>query len=51
MEQLDVVRAEGCTQVQGFLLGRPGPAYLVPTLLGGFDVSKLTRRTSDAAVA
>ena len=36
MEQLRAVRAEGCTQVQGFLLGRPKPASLIPALLGAF---------------
>jgi EAL domain-containing protein (putative c-di-GMP-specific phosphodiesterase class I) len=24
-EQLNALRAEGCTQVQGFLISRPGP--------------------------
>jgi diguanylate cyclase (GGDEF)-like protein len=36
MEQLRAVRAEGCTQVQGFLLGRPKPASLIPAMLGAF---------------
>jgi predicted signal transduction protein with EAL and GGDEF domain len=36
MDQLRAVRAEGCTQVQGFLLGRPKPASLVPMLLAAF---------------
>jgi diguanylate cyclase (GGDEF)-like protein len=36
MDQLRAVRAEGCTQVQGFLLGRPKPASLIPLLLGAF---------------
>ena len=34
--QLRAVRAEGCTQVQGFLLGRPKPASSIPALLGAF---------------
>ena len=25
LEQLDVLRAEGCNEAQGFFLGRPGP--------------------------
>jgi len=29
-EQLALVRAAGCNQVQGFLLGRPGPAGALP---------------------
>jgi diguanylate cyclase (GGDEF)-like protein len=36
MDQLRAVRAEGCTQVQGFLLGKPKPASLIPALLGAF---------------
>jgi diguanylate cyclase (GGDEF)-like protein len=36
IEQLRAVRAEGCTQVQGFLLGRPRPASTIPVLLGAF---------------
>jgi diguanylate cyclase (GGDEF)-like protein len=36
IEQLRAVRAEGCTQVQGFLLGRPRPANTIPVLLGAF---------------
>ncbi len=36
MEQLRAVRAEGCTQVQGFLLGKPKPASLIPAVLGAF---------------
>ena len=37
MEQLRAVQAEGCTQVQGFLLGKPKPASQVPMLLNAFD--------------
>jgi diguanylate cyclase (GGDEF)-like protein len=51
LEQLDVVRAEGCTQVQGFLLGKPGPASMVPTLLGLTGVRKDDPLTLEAAVA
>jgi len=29
-EQLSLVRAAGCNQVQGYLLGRPGPARMLP---------------------
>jgi diguanylate cyclase (GGDEF)-like protein len=36
IEQLRAVRAEGCTQVQGFLLGKPQPASAIPGLLGAF---------------
>jgi EAL domain-containing protein (putative c-di-GMP-specific phosphodiesterase class I) len=33
-EQLDRVRQEGCTEVQGFLISRPQPASEVARLLG-----------------
>ena len=33
-EQLDTVRAEGCTEMQGFLFSRPLPAHEVVALLG-----------------
>ena len=29
-EQLALVRAAGCNQVQGYLFGRPGPAHALP---------------------
>jgi diguanylate cyclase (GGDEF)-like protein len=32
-EQLELLRAEGCDQAQGFLLGRPTPASQIPALL------------------
>jgi diguanylate cyclase (GGDEF)-like protein len=50
MEQLRAVRAEGCTQVQGFLLGRPKPASLIPAMLGAFaDVHEATHDPESAA--
>jgi diguanylate cyclase (GGDEF)-like protein len=33
LEQLRAVKQEGCTQVQGFLLGRPKPASAMPDVL------------------
>jgi diguanylate cyclase (GGDEF)-like protein len=36
LDQLRAVKAEGCTQVQGYLLGRPQPASAIPGLLGEF---------------
>jgi diguanylate cyclase (GGDEF)-like protein len=35
-EQLDRVRHEGCTEVQGYLLSRPAPAREVPQLIAQF---------------
>src|SRR5262249_29797765 len=35
-EQLHAVKTEGCTQVQGFLLGRPQPASAIPSTLHAF---------------
>jgi len=32
-EQLEVVRREGCTEAQGFYVGRPGPAREIPAML------------------
>ncbi len=32
-EQLDILRAEGCVQVQGYLFSRPKPAAEIPTML------------------
>jgi EAL domain-containing protein (putative c-di-GMP-specific phosphodiesterase class I) len=40
VDQLRVVRAEGCTQVQGYLLGRPKPASSIPHLLQEFAQKK-----------
>ena len=32
-EQLEILRAEGCMQVQGYLFSRPVPASQIPALL------------------
>jgi EAL domain-containing protein (putative c-di-GMP-specific phosphodiesterase class I) len=40
VDQLRVVRDEGCTQVQGYLLGRPKPASSIPDLLQEFAQKK-----------
>ncbi|MBW4091895.1 MAG: bifunctional diguanylate cyclase/phosphodiesterase [Proteobacteria bacterium] len=36
LEQLERVRAEGCTEVQGYLFGRPVPAADLPAVIAGF---------------
>jgi diguanylate cyclase (GGDEF)-like protein len=36
LEQLKAVKAEGCTQVQGYLLGRPMASSAIPLLLQAF---------------
>ncbi|RJG52264.1 EAL domain-containing protein [Sphingobium terrigena] len=36
-EQLDILRAEGCGQIQGYLFSRPIPAQDVEALLGKLD--------------
>jgi diguanylate cyclase (GGDEF)-like protein/PAS domain S-box-containing protein len=43
-KQLELVRAEGCTEVQGFLFSRPQPASEVPRML-----SRLRRKSQAAA--
>lgn len=35
-EQLELIRAEGCTEVQGYLFSKPQPASEVPRLLSSF---------------
>lgn len=36
-DQLDILRAEGCGQIQGYLFSRPIPAHEVEALLGKLD--------------
>jgi EAL domain-containing protein (putative c-di-GMP-specific phosphodiesterase class I) len=36
-EQLDQMRAEGCTEVQGYFYSKPMPAGEIPQLLSGFQ--------------
>ena len=43
-EQLELVRAEGCTEVQGYLFSKPQPASEIPGLL-----AKLGRKTKAVA--
>jgi diguanylate cyclase (GGDEF)-like protein len=35
-EQLDLMRAEGCTEVQGYFFSKPMPTSEIPQLLSGF---------------
>jgi EAL domain-containing protein (putative c-di-GMP-specific phosphodiesterase class I) len=35
-EQLEILRTEGCTQVQGYLFSTPRPAAEVPAMLKKF---------------
>jgi EAL domain-containing protein (putative c-di-GMP-specific phosphodiesterase class I) len=51
MEQLRAVRAEGCTQAQGFLLGTPKPASLIPAMLGAFAEAHEAADKPEAAAA
>jgi EAL domain-containing protein (putative c-di-GMP-specific phosphodiesterase class I) len=37
-EQLEIARAEGCTEVQGFFLGRPVPADEIEAVLLGESI-------------
>jgi diguanylate cyclase (GGDEF)-like protein len=47
-EQLDRVRKEGCTEAQGFFIGRPGPVREVPEMLERYKSTPAgdTRRAS-----
>jgi EAL domain-containing protein (putative c-di-GMP-specific phosphodiesterase class I) len=38
-EQLDLVIEEGCEEVQGFLIGRPGPIETYQKILNSAEVS------------
>ena len=40
-EQLEVVRAEGCTEVQGYLFSRPRPANEISDFIAGFAQVKV----------
>jgi diguanylate cyclase (GGDEF)-like protein len=40
-EQLDILRLEGCTQVQGYLFSRPRPTKDLPAVLREFEARKL----------
>jgi diguanylate cyclase (GGDEF)-like protein len=48
-EQLDAIRSEGCTEMQGFLLSKPIPAHQIDQLL--FDKSAERGISGDFAVA
>jgi len=37
--QLSRLRSEGCTEAQGYLLGRPGPAAEVPAVVGRINAA------------
>lgn len=47
--QLDLLRAMGCHQVQGFLFAKPMPADAVETYLDSFDARRYGRQTKHAA--
>jgi diguanylate cyclase (GGDEF)-like protein len=47
VEQLDVIRSEGCTEMQGFLFSKPIPAHEVDQLLLAAD--RREHRNTDAA--
>ncbi len=49
-EQLDILRGEGCLDVQGFLFSRPQPASVVPALLARFGEMEIGSVTERARV-
>jgi EAL domain-containing protein (putative c-di-GMP-specific phosphodiesterase class I) len=48
-EQLDTIRSEGCTEMQGFLLSKPLPAHEIEKLL--LSKRRLPRAEDSAAAA
>jgi predicted signal transduction protein with EAL and GGDEF domain len=46
-EQLDCLRREGCTEVQGYLFSKPRPASEVPELLARIDGAAQTQVSSE----
>ena len=46
-EQLELVRAEGCTEVQGYLFSRPQPASEVPRMLARLGRKSQAERCSN----
>ena len=50
-EQLEIARAEGCTEVQGFLLGRPVPADEIEAVLLGERIFGHGERCAGASAA
>jgi diguanylate cyclase (GGDEF)-like protein len=50
-EQLDILRAEGCTHAQGFLFGLPVPAQEIPTVLQKLGPGPRKRRLFEPRVA
>ncbi|MGD0109514.1 MAG: EAL domain-containing protein, partial [Rhodopila sp.] len=41
IEQLDMLREEGCTEVQGYIFSRPKPASELPLLIDSLSAGKL----------
>jgi len=50
-EQLAILRAERCDEVQGFLFSQPRPAREIPALLKSFGKTRTARSKPDAVLA
>ena len=48
-EQLEIVRAEGCTEAQGYLYSPPKPAHEIPRMIASTEAEHET--TAREAVA
>ena len=48
-EQLEILRAEGCMQVQGYLFSKPKPASEVPAMLRQIAAARPRRLTKGVA--
>ena len=50
-EQLQILRAEGCTQVQGYLFSPPQPASEIPRLIERFGAHRPERQRAKVVPA
>ena len=47
--QLDIVRAEGCTEVQGYLFSAPKPAHEIAKMIAAAEAAIDTQRVASSA--
>jgi EAL domain-containing protein (putative c-di-GMP-specific phosphodiesterase class I) len=49
-EQFDILAAEGCSEIQGYLFSKPIPAHAIPALLARLSATKMPSRVEQEAV-